>query len=179
MAKLTEEQKAFLVCGFARWATRADLMRAFEEEFGIQPLRSQLENYNLDGWRATRHTEGRKDPMKKWRPLWNETREKFKKDTIAIPIANAAVRLSMLNDMANQAYAKKNFKLAAELIEQAAKEAGGAFTNVREVKGKVEHEHDHHVLTPEEKQAKLMRSLTDAIATAVADREAAEQPTIQ
>ncbi len=180
MAKLTDDAKAYIVCAFARYVTAADIVQGVREEFGVEVNANQLANYNLDGWRARRISEGRKDSLKKWRALFNETREKFKAETLAIPIANASVRLKMLNDMATKAHAKGNFPLAASLLEQAAKEAGGVYTNIRKHEGKVEETHTHVVKSDEEKREQIADEVGKAIARALqAKKAAAGQPTIQ
>lgn len=182
MAKLNDEQKAFIVCAFARWSRTRDILRAFEAEFGFQIDSRQLDNYNLDGWRSRRFEDdgNRKDPMKKWRPLFEETRKKFTAQVIAIPIANPAFRLQALQDMFDDAMGKKNYHKAAELLEQAAKESGGAFTNTRELKGKVDHKHDHEVtLSPEEKRNFVADKLAGALEQAFRARAAGGEPSTQ
>ncbi|MEP8995491.1 DUF2280 domain-containing protein, partial [Enterobacter hormaechei] len=52
-----------------------------------------------------------------------------------IPIANKAYRLRALDRMMNNAEKMRNIALATEIIEQAAKECGDAYTN----KHKFEH----------------------------------------
>jgi hypothetical protein len=46
------------------------------------------------------------------------------------------VRLRLLDEMIAAAMEKRNFKLAAELLEQVAKECGNAYTNLRLLAGK-------------------------------------------
>jgi hypothetical protein len=52
----------------------------------------------------------------------------------SIGIAQKTVRLQRLEQLCLLALQRKNMKLAAELMEQAAKEMGEVFTNRREVK---------------------------------------------
>ena len=77
-----------------------------------------------------------KDLSAKWRAVFDETRKKFLDDVSTIPIANQAFRLRALNRMYDRVQGQGNMALAAQLIEQAAKESGGAFTNRREMTGK-------------------------------------------
>jgi hypothetical protein len=58
-----------------------------------------------------------------------------------IPIAQMGYRLRRLQEMALQAERMKNYKLAAEIMEQAAKDHGGLFTNVRQLQGQFQHRH--------------------------------------
>ncbi|MDB5611343.1 MAG: hypothetical protein JWP25_8243 [Bradyrhizobium sp.] len=61
--------------------------------------------------------------------LFFETRAAFLKDIDNIAGANKAVRLRRLDRMATAAEERGNMALAAQLLEQMAKESGDAFTN--------------------------------------------------
>ncbi len=81
----------------------------------------------------TRQVSG-KGLAKKWVELFTITRERFQTEIASIPIANKAYRLRALDRMA-AATENKNFGMTAQLMEQAAKEVGDAYTN----RQKVEH----------------------------------------
>lgn len=71
-------------------------------------------------------------------PIWirfrgHVVRKRFRDDTADIPIANRAFRLRALGRMAERAESVKNLALAAQLLEQAAKETGGTYTNKQQV----------------------------------------------
>ncbi|PLN04446.1 hypothetical protein CWN24_21665 [Klebsiella pneumoniae] len=91
----------------------------------------------------TRQQVEQNDPTKisgkglaqKWVDLFNRTRDRFLNEISDIPIANKAYRLRVLDRMAARAEGMKNLALTAEIIEQAAKECGDAYTN----KHKFEH----------------------------------------
>jgi hypothetical protein len=100
-----------------------------KEEFGIEVTRQQVSAYDPNRRIA-------KDLSAKWRAVFDETRKKFLDDVSTIPIANQAFRLRALNRMYDRVQGQGNMALAAQLIEQAAKESGGAFTNRREMTGK-------------------------------------------
>lgn len=72
---------------------------------------------------------------KKWVDLFHATRERFQTEISDIPIANKAYRLRVLDRMMTSAEKMRNIALATEIIEQAAKECGDAYTN----KHKFEH----------------------------------------
>ena len=72
---------------------------------------------------------------KKWVDLFHSTRARFQSDISDIPIANKAYRLRVLDRMMGNAEKMRNIALAAEIIEQAAKECGDAYSN----KHKFEH----------------------------------------
>lgn len=72
---------------------------------------------------------------KKWVDLFNATRERFQNEISDIPIANKAYRLRVLQRMSMTAENMKNIGMTAQLLEQAAKEVGEAYSN----KQKLEH----------------------------------------
>jgi hypothetical protein len=73
---------------------------------------------------------------KRWKAIFEATREAFLKDTAAIGIANPAYRLRQLEKIAQRQLTRGNDVLAMQAMEQAAKEVGGAFTNARILTGK-------------------------------------------
>jgi hypothetical protein len=126
MPKLSEDQKIFIVERLAMYDTPTQVAEAVKEEYGFEIDRQAVNFYNP--------TVGPK-PAKRWVKLFEEVRERFKKSSAEIPIAQRSFRLRRLNQMALQAEKRGNYKLARELYEQAAKEVGDVFTN----RQKVEH----------------------------------------
>src|SRR5690606_19743055 len=128
MAKLSDEVKRFIVQALACYDTPQQVADAVKDEFGLEVPRSQVALYD-----PTKHA-GR-NLSEKYRVLFNDTRKTFRQEVAEIPIAEQAYRLRQLQRMAQEAMKRKNIVLAASLLEQAAKEAGGMFTNRREVSG--------------------------------------------
>ncbi|EHK1058496.1 DUF2280 domain-containing protein [Salmonella enterica] len=128
MATLKGEVKAFIVQSLACFDTPSQVVEAVKKEFGITIPRQQVESH--DPTKANG-----KCLAKKWVEMFNETRERFQNEISDIPIANKAYRLRVLDRMATRAEGMKNLALTAEIIEQAAKECGDAYTN----KHKLEH----------------------------------------
>lgn len=124
MAKLTEAVQRFIVQALACYDTPTQVAESVKEEFGLELTRQQVSTYDAS------KTTG-KTMAKKWRDLFGDTRERFRKEVSEIPIADQAYRLRQLQRMAQEAMKRKNIVLAASLLEQAAKEAGGMFTNHR------------------------------------------------
>lgn len=122
MPVLTNEQKRFIVQHLACFESVGEVKAAVKTEFGIDIIKQHVELY---------------DPNKRagvklradLRVLYHETRERFRTDTEGIPIANKSVRLSKLQRYIETAEERRNLVLAAQLIEQAAKESGDAYTN--------------------------------------------------
>lgn len=73
------------------------------------------------------NTSGGQDLGEKWKELFRETRHRYNTEVAEIPIANQGYRLRGLQRMAQKAEGMRNFTLAAQLFEQAAKERGGYY----------------------------------------------------
>lgn len=158
MAKLTPEVKSFIVQCLACYDTPSQAVAAVKKEFNIEVSRQTVEMHDptKNAGRAI---------AEKWKQLFHVTRDKFKNDVADIPIANRAFRLRALNRMAMEAEGKRNYPLAAQIIEQAAKEAGGAYTN----KQVIDHRSEDGSMSPKgfsadeyaAAQAKLKTELPD------------------
>ncbi|CZV59169.1 TPA: DUF2280 domain-containing protein [Enterobacter hormaechei] len=128
MAALKPEVKAFIIQSLACFDTLAIVGEAVQKQFGIKVTPQQIESH--DPTKASG-----KGLAQKWVDLFHETRKRFQTEISDIPIANKAYRLRALDRMMNNAEKMRNIALAAEIIEQAAKECGDAYTN----KHKFEH----------------------------------------
>lgn len=128
MAKLTEAHKTFIVQALACWDSPQDVADALKAEFILDVHRSQVAQY--DPTKAA----GQK-LAKKWRDLFEATRKRFRQEVAEIPIADQAYRLRQLGKIYERHLSRGNVVGAAAVLEQAAKEAGGAFTNRREHTG--------------------------------------------
>lgn len=129
MATLTDDVKAFVVQALACFDTPTQVANAVKEEFGIAIERMQVAAYDPTKFAG-------RSLSKKWREIFEATREAFLKDQASIPIANQNFRLRALDRLYQNAASRGNAALAAQLLEQAAKESGGSFTNRREMTGK-------------------------------------------
>lgn len=128
MAALTEEQKAFVVQRLACFDGPQAVTEAVKEAFGVEIARSHVYAYDP--------TRPGFDLGEKWRVLFEETRKRFLENASEIGIAHKSVRLRKLDEMLGRAISMRNYALAAQLMEQAAKETGNAYTNRRELTGK-------------------------------------------
>lgn len=122
MAALKGEVKAFIVQSLACFDTPSQVVESVKKEFGMAIPRQQVESH--DPTKANG-----KGLAQKWVDMFNATRERFQNEISDIPIANKAYRLRVLDRMATRAEGMKNLALTAEIIEQAAKECGDAYTN--------------------------------------------------
>lgn len=126
MARLTEDVKRTIVMELACYRTPSEVAEVVREKHGIEITRQQAFEYDPNGSRGH-------EVAKKWKDLYAATRKAFLKDTSQIPIAQRAYRLRELNDMAQRTKANGNYVLAAQLMEQAAKESGDVYTNRQKV----------------------------------------------
>ncbi|EML5582157.1 DUF2280 domain-containing protein [Klebsiella oxytoca] len=128
MAALKPEVKAAIVQMLACYDTPSQVVEAVQKDFGITITRQQVETH--DPTKVSGKTLA-----KKWVDLFNRTRDRFLNEISDIPIANKAYRLRVLQRMSTTAEGMKNLGMTAQLLEQAAKEVGEAYTN----RQKVEH----------------------------------------
>ncbi len=127
--KLAEVEKAFLVKRFACFDSPTQAVAALAAEFGVSVTRQSAERYD-----PTSKAGANLAPH--LRAIYDAERKRFLEGIDEIAISHVAVRLRRLDRMATSAEERGNFVLAASLIEQAAKERGGSFTNRRELTGK-------------------------------------------
>lgn len=128
MAALKPEVRAFIVQELACFDTPSQIVESVQKEFKVQVTRQQVASH--DPTKAAG-----KGLAQKWVDLFNRTRDRFLKEISDIPIANKAYRLRVLQRMSTTAEGMKNLGMTAQLLEQAAKEVGDAYTN----KHKFEH----------------------------------------
>lgn len=128
MATLSDAVKQFIVQALACYDTPTQVSEAVKEEFGIDVPRQQVALYD-----PTKHA-GR-NLSKKWRAIFEATREGFKAETAEIPIAQRAYRLRKMSQIADRAERMRNFPLVLQILEQAAKETGDAYVNHRAGQG--------------------------------------------
>lgn len=114
--------KAFIVQALACFDTPSQVVESVKSEFGIDVTRQYVESH--DPTKAAGKSLGAK-----WVELFEQARKRFQDEITDIPIANRAYRLRVLDRMAVKAEKMRNMALAAQLIEQAAKETGGSYTN--------------------------------------------------
>lgn len=128
MAALSSDIKTFIVQALACFDTPSQVAEDVKKEFGVVVSRQQVESHN-----PTKASS--RGLAQKWVTLFEDTRKRFREEMADIPIANRAYRLRILDRMATKAEGMRNMALAAQLMEQAAKEVGDMYTN----KQKIEH----------------------------------------
>lgn len=121
--ELPADVKVFIVGQLATFRTPTEVLKAVQKEFGLTLTRQRVAFYD-----PTTAAGAKLDPD--LQALFHATRARYQNDVEAVPIANQAVRLNLLWE-AVQAN-RTNPRALGPLLEQAAKEVGGAFTNRRQ-----------------------------------------------
>ncbi|HRO77136.1 MAG TPA: DUF2280 domain-containing protein [Acinetobacter towneri] len=126
MAALKEPVKIFIVQALACRDTPQEVVDLVKQEYGIQISRSQCQAYD-----PTKYS-GR-NLSKKFVELFHKTRTDFDAGLIDIPIANKHYRLKQYQKQLERN--AKNTVMSLKILEQAAKDCGGQFTNKQEITG--------------------------------------------
>lgn len=149
MAALSTDAKRLIVRELAMFRTPTEVQQAVQEQHGVTVALSHILYYDP--------TTGRRDLAAEWRTLFEETRAQFKRDTDGVAIAHRTFRIRELLDLYRRAKTGNRYQLAAQLLEQAAREMGDAYTNVRQLQvgDPVENLARLFGLTPDEVRALL------------------------
>lgn len=135
---------------FACFKRPAMIVAWLREEHGLECPITQIIRYNP--------TSPWFEAGDEYRTIFEAARKAYLHDVALVPIAQTAFRLNELFDLYESAKRKGNHVLAAALLEQAAKDAGGVFSNVRvNVPGDVAE------LTAEERRERLTALLDRAL----------------
>lgn len=127
MAALKEPVKIFIVQALACRDTPQEVADQVSQEFGVKIDRKQCQLY--DPTKAAG-----KNLSKKFVDLFHKTRADFDAGLIDIPIANKHYRLKQYQKQLERN--AKNTVMSLKILEQAAKDCGGQFTNRQEITGK-------------------------------------------
>src|SRR3954469_12946036 len=128
VAELSNAHKEAIVVALARFRSPSEVAALMRADFGLdlgEHAVQQIVKYD-----PTRPAFEAGD---KWRAIFDLAREAYSKDMEKVIVANQAWRLNELHDLYNLAKKAKNTKLAADLLEQIARECGGVMTNSREL----------------------------------------------
>ena len=167
MAELTEPQKLEIVEALACFRAPSDIIAHFRREYDLE-----LTHMQVGGYDPTRPYYFAGD---KWREIFDAKRKGYLEEVAVVPVANQGFRLNELHDMYVAAKKAKNYALAAQLLEQSAKEVGGVLTNERNLKVDYSRSPRPSDMTPEDRKAALAELIRQAIESAPA-RLAAPQP---
>jgi hypothetical protein len=124
MATLRDKERREIVQRLACFETPTEVAEWASQEFEKDITANQVWHYD-----PTRS----EDTSLKWRELFQETRKQFLNDLDTIPLSHRAVRLRKLNKYVRRLEQAGDIETAAQIVKQAAREVGGAFTNKSEM----------------------------------------------
>jgi len=155
MAELTDTQKSAIITALARFARPAEVVVMMRDEFGVVVELPQISRYNPH---LASYEGG-----EKWRDLFDEQRKAYIEEVSAVPVANQGFRLRRLQHYIEEAEKKKQWALAAGLLEQAAKEVGGVLTNDRNLRVTDDRKMRPEDMTSEERRAAVAEIIRQVI----------------
>jgi hypothetical protein len=118
--KLTNEEKLYVVRRLAAYDKPVAIARGLTETFGVTISPQAIEHYDPE--RPAGH-----DLAPHWREVFREARKAYNADTADIGHMGKPVRMRLRERMAIAAWEEGNYKLANEILNDVAKEAGDAF----------------------------------------------------
>lgn len=124
--RLTEEQQAWIVTQLAMFRTPSQVSKELKERWGVDFPRQRVEYYDPTKQRAKTNRIA-----KKWVQLFETTRQEYLRDISQVPIANRKWRLEQLQKLYDNA-PDRNVKLRADLLVEAEKFTGDAYSNKRQ-----------------------------------------------
>lgn len=125
MARLKKEVQIFIVRALAVFNTPTETARLVQEEYNLEITRQKCEAYD-----PTKRSG--QDLSQDLKTEFEETRKAFLAQPENIPISNLAVRLQRYEDGYQSS---KNIVRRLKILEQAAKDMGGQYTNKTELTG--------------------------------------------
>jgi len=114
--------KQYIVQALACFDKPSQIAEAVKDEFNIVVPRQQVEKYDPT-------KQAGRGLSKKWRVVFNDARDAWRKGTTEVPIANRVFRLRTLDRLAAKAEKARNAGLTMRILEQAAKEVGDVYVN--------------------------------------------------
>lgn len=122
MTTLSDDVKQFIVQALACFDSPTRVAESVKDEFHLDIPRQQVEKYD-----PTKAAGA--GLSKKWRTLFDATREAWRTGQAEVPIANRIYRLRALERIAGKAERMRNLSLTMQALEQAAKEVGDAYVS--------------------------------------------------
>lgn len=131
MTELKNDIKTFIVQRLAQFESPQKVADEVNSIFEMQVSRQQVNG--LDASKPYFRASA------KWKSLFFQERQRFLADLEAIPVFHKSYRLSVMQSQVDRLLRNghhTNVPLLLSILEQAAKETGGMFTNRRELTGK-------------------------------------------
>lgn len=133
--KLSKDAQLYIVGALARYERNEDIIEKVKLIYETEINSSAVSYYN-----PVYQAKQGKTLKAELQEHFNKCRKEFLEAVQTVPSSSQVFRLQQLDEMAQVAKDKKNYKLAASLYEQAAKEMGGFYTDKikHELSGSVE-----------------------------------------
>ena len=110
----------------ACFATHAEVIEKLQKEEGVGITHQQIQHYNPES------AQGSAALAKKWKHIFNTTREKFLEEVSEIPIANRAYRLKLIQQQAERMNRQGNALGVLQAVKEAREEMGEGAEAVEE-----------------------------------------------
>jgi len=123
--RLTGQHQQFIIIQLARFCSPSEVAEMLQSTFGIEISRAAISHYDP----TLKQSRGTLKP--EWIELFNQTRADFLNELSKVPISHRAYRLMQLDRLFRQAQRARNIPLAAQLLEQAAKECGDYYVRTK------------------------------------------------
>jgi hypothetical protein len=131
MSKLSTDVKRFIVTQLACFEAPSDIQKALKLlDPPVELTTAGIVYYDPNS------AAGSKDLAAEWRTLFEDTRREFSKELAGIAIAQQGWRLRRYQHLHDRALTAGNLVLAATLLQQAAEDVGGKYTNRQELTGR-------------------------------------------
>jgi hypothetical protein len=118
--RLSDEERIYIVRRLAAYDKPAAIAAGMKEAFGVTISDQAIERYDPE--RPAGH-----DLAPQWREIFCAARKAYIAETVDIGHMEKAVRMRLRERMAIAAWEEGNYKLANEILNDIAKEAGDAF----------------------------------------------------
>jgi hypothetical protein len=125
--KLTTQQQHFIIKRLACYYSPSEIIEAFASEFGITLTSQQVQYFDPT------LQESRGKLKLQWIELFEQSRAHCIKELSRIPVSHRVYRLMQLDRICRTAYRAKNYVVAMQALELAAKECGGFYEPAKPV----------------------------------------------
>lgn len=153
MATLSDREKEEIVTLLARFRAPAQVVVHMREQWGVEVDRFQVRAYDP--------TNARYEGGDKWRPIFEAARAAYLGSIEDVPIAHAGYRLNELQRNYDRASQVGNLVLANAILRQAAWEIGRI--PARQFGERNAGPLSVHDMSPEERRARMVEILNDAL----------------
>ncbi len=129
MARLAPDTKVVIIQCLARFMTVTETQEHLSTVLGIDCTASHLSYYQPTGSQSAKLDQ-------RWKDLFRTERQRYIAELSDSPMSHQRYRLDSILRLARKAEAKGEYDVALKAYEQASKEVGGIFTNLRKIESR-------------------------------------------